>query len=74
MYKLTIILATTLALFCAAPDADAQGSWFSEFKKRKPLVGQKAPQFVLKDTTGKRVALADFLGKKTVVLEFGAIT
>jgi AhpC/TSA family len=32
-------------------------------------VGQKAPDFTLKDTTGKSVSLADFKGK-TVVLEW----
>ncbi len=37
-------------------------------------VGTKAPDFVLTDVDGKRVSLADFKGKKHVLLEFGSIT
>lgn len=37
-------------------------------------VGTKAPDFALVDLDGKRVSLADFAGKKHVVLEFGSIT
>ena len=33
-------------------------------------VGDKAPDFTLKDTTWKDVKLSDFLGKKNVVLAF----
>jgi len=33
-------------------------------------VGDKAPEFELGDTTGNKVKLADFRGKKNVVLAF----
>lgn len=33
-------------------------------------VGDKAPEFTLKDTNWKDVKLSDFLGKKNVVLAF----
>jgi cytochrome oxidase Cu insertion factor (SCO1/SenC/PrrC family) len=33
-------------------------------------VGQPAPDFTLRDTTGKEVKLSDFKGKKSVVLAF----
>jgi peroxiredoxin len=33
-------------------------------------VGDKAPDFSLRDQTGKEVKLSDFLGKKNVVLAF----
>lgn len=41
-----------------------------------PKVGDKAPAFSVISTTGKPVALADYLGKKNVVLFFyiGAFT
>jgi mycoredoxin-dependent peroxiredoxin len=32
--------------------------------------GSRAPDFALKDHHGKRLALADFLGQKNVVLAF----
>ena len=39
-------------------------------------VGQKAPEFALPSSTGKEIKLADFAGKKAVVLFFyiGAFT
>jgi len=39
-------------------------------------VGQKAPEFALPSSTGKEIKLADFAGKKNVVLFFfvGAFT
>jgi cytochrome oxidase Cu insertion factor (SCO1/SenC/PrrC family) len=41
-----------------------------------PKVGDKAPAFSVISTTGKPVALADYIGKKNVVLFFyiGAFT
>ena len=33
-------------------------------------VGQKAPEFTLKDQSQKEVKLSDFVGKKNVVLVF----
>ncbi len=37
-------------------------------------VGTKAPGFAITDLDGKRIALADFRGKKHVLLEFGSVT
>lgn len=37
-------------------------------------VGAKAPDFSLAGLDGGRVSLADFRGKKHVLLEFGSIT
>ncbi len=37
-------------------------------------VGSRAPQFTLRSLDGGKVSLADFIGKKHVVLEFGSIT
>jgi cytochrome oxidase Cu insertion factor (SCO1/SenC/PrrC family) len=37
-------------------------------------VGTEAPDFTLTDLNGTKVSLADFLGKKHVLLEFGSIT
>ncbi len=33
-------------------------------------VGEKAPDFELPSTTGGKIRLSDFVGKKNVVLEF----
>lgn len=33
-------------------------------------VGQKAPNFTLPSTTGEKVSLGQFLGKKAVLIEF----
>ena len=33
-------------------------------------VGQKAPNFTLPSTTGEKVSLSQFLGKKAVLIEF----
>lgn len=37
-------------------------------------VGTRAPDFALTDVEGKSISLADFKGKKHVLLEFGSIT
>lgn len=37
-------------------------------------VGTKAPNFSLTDLDGKRISLADFRGKKHVLMEFGSVT
>ena len=44
-----------------------------DFRSVAP-VGMKAPDFTLTDIDGKRVSLADFKGKRHVLLEFGSIT
>ena len=47
----------------AAPDFRAIGK-----------IGSQAPQFTLRTVDGEKVSLADLLGKKHVLLEFGSIT
>jgi hypothetical protein len=47
----------------AAPDFRAIGK-----------IGSQAPQFTLRGLDGEKVSLADFIGKKHVLLEFGSIT
>ena len=37
-------------------------------------VGSEAPEFSLPDLDGRMVNLADFRGKKHIILEFGNIT
>ncbi len=37
-------------------------------------VGTRAPDFTLTDLDGESISLADFKGKKHVLLEFGSIT
>jgi peroxiredoxin len=37
-------------------------------------VGTEAPEFSVTDLNGTKVSLADFRGKKRVLLEFGSIT
>jgi cytochrome oxidase Cu insertion factor (SCO1/SenC/PrrC family) len=65
MVLAAFVLATLVA---SAPAAD-------EPKKAAPpepkiKVGDVAPDFKLKDQTGKEVALHDFRGKKSVALAF----
>jgi peroxiredoxin len=47
--------------------------WYKEFLKHLPL-GSKAPDFKCLDTDGRKVTLAQFRGRKFVVLEFGCMT
>ena len=37
-------------------------------------VGRPAPKFTVSGLDGAKVSLADFIGKKHVLLEFGSIT
>lgn len=37
-------------------------------------VGTKAPNFSLTDLDGNKISLADFRGKKHVLMEFGSVT
>lgn len=52
------------------------GSWFNFVAARVPTtptalrVGEPAPDFTLSDATGRPVSLADYRGKKAVVLVF----
>jgi cytochrome oxidase Cu insertion factor (SCO1/SenC/PrrC family) len=52
------------------------GSWFNLVAARVPAtatalrIGERAPDFTLPDATGRPVSLAEFRGKKPVVLVF----
>jgi peroxiredoxin Q/BCP len=54
-------MTTALALLLLVPAAETQV---------RPKVGEEAPAFSLPASTGKTVSLADFKGKKKVVLAF----
>ena len=58
------LLAALLSISTASVPAAQQGAPVTHLK-----VGDKAPEFVLKDTSFKDVKLSDFRGK-TVVLAF----
>lgn len=60
-----IIAAVLLALLSVASLAQTPVAPSTHLK-----VGDKAPEFELGDTTGNKVKLADFRGKKNVVLAF----
>ncbi len=71
-----VILTGTLALGAAAANAQT-GATPQPAKQVQPAVakthlrvGDKAPEFTLRDHTRKTVTLADFRGKKNVVLAF----
>jgi len=64
----TVTLAL-VALLCAASAARASGGLGQE--KFKP--GDKAPDFVAKDFTGKEIKLSSFAGKKVVLLNFWGV-
>ncbi len=46
---------------------------YEQFQKRG-LLGDEIPDLVLKTTDGEDVRLRDYIGKKHLVLEFGAVT
>ena len=59
-----ILAALTVALVASI------GLWPLYFKARIPSLTAQAPPFALPSSTGQTVALADFLGKRDVVLVF----
>jgi hypothetical protein len=68
-WPVALAFALSLALLLA-------GSWFNFVLARVPAaptalrVGERAPDFTLSDSAGRPVALADFRGRKPVVLVF----
>ena len=52
-----------LSLLIFGPSATAELSWALD-------VGDKAPEFTLPATTGEKISLSQFRGKKIVLLEF----
>jgi cytochrome oxidase Cu insertion factor (SCO1/SenC/PrrC family) len=61
------LLATVLIFLAALPSGAADQTSPPEPKIK---VGDTAPDFTLRDKTGKEVKLSDFRGKKNVVLAF----
>ena len=60
--------AVIVLLFALAAVAFAQAVPQAPTTKLK--VGDMAPDFTLSDTTGKKISLSEFKGKKNVVLAF----
>lgn len=58
----TIIFSLLLAVIASAQTPSAPGTHLK--------VGDSAPDFELNDTSGAKVKLSDFRGKKNVVLAF----
>ncbi len=59
-----LLLALAVCLVPAAGHAELEGM--------KIKVGDKAPDFTLKDTAGKPLALSSLIGKKIIMLDFWA--
>ena len=67
MFALMLLLVQTSVSAQTAPkDGDKQAA--TDLDRVK--VGQPAPDFTLEDADGKNVSLADYRGKKNVVLVF----
>ncbi len=54
--------------------AAAMSEKFTKYAEHDPAVGTPAPDFTLSTLDGEEVRMADFLGNKYVVLEFGSYT
>ena len=70
-----------LALAAAGPAAAqppgerrGPGQAAQNFPQARPALGDKALDFVLSDLDGQEVRLADYLGKRPIVIEFGSYT
>jgi cytochrome oxidase Cu insertion factor (SCO1/SenC/PrrC family) len=74
MQKVAVTLALgTLAVISLVPPASAQAQAKASQEGPPPMtlkVGDKVPDFTLRDQNGKEVSLHDFTGKKNVVLAF----
>jgi cytochrome oxidase Cu insertion factor (SCO1/SenC/PrrC family) len=65
MIKKASIFATVFALLAISAYAQQTAPPKTQLK-----VGQAAPDFTLPSTTGEKIKLSDFKGKKNVVLAF----
>jgi cytochrome oxidase Cu insertion factor (SCO1/SenC/PrrC family) len=71
MQKIAAALAIGLLAVAIVPQAPAQTKSSQEGPPPMTLkVGDKVPDFTLRDQNGKEVSLHDYLGKKNVVLAF----
>jgi cytochrome oxidase Cu insertion factor (SCO1/SenC/PrrC family) len=71
----TRIVALVLALLIFSAPVGAQlgpqdGADLAPTDLNRIKVGQPAPDFTLEDSDGKAITLADFRGKKSVILVF----
>ncbi len=66
MIRKALLLASAVGLLSLASPAQQQPTAPMTTLK----VGEAAPDFSLRDTTGKQLKLSDFKGKKNVVLAF----
>ena len=56
-------------------NSDEAHAWQDRYDPPAPKVGDVAPDFELRDVTGKNpVRLSDFQGRKPVALVFGSFT
>ncbi len=62
-----ILLGVLIPVFIIQP-----GVAFAELEGMKVKVGEKAPDFTLKDLSGKPVSLSSYAGKKIIMLDFWA--
>jgi peroxiredoxin Q/BCP len=67
--KMLIIIGVVFALLIAT------GAVLIQYMQKKSAadrlkVGDRAPEFVLPDQNGRTVRLADYLGKKSLILAF----
>ena len=69
-YKIRMMLAGLLLAALVGSAAAADEPKKATQPEPKIKVGDVAPDFKLKDQTGKEVALHDFRGKKSVALAF----
>ncbi|MFH1679622.1 MAG: redoxin family protein [Candidatus Eisenbacteria bacterium] len=64
MIPLALLLSAALCLSCSSKDKGKEGD------APRIAVGEKVPDFTLKDTDGVEHRFADYVGKKMIVLEW----
>jgi cytochrome oxidase Cu insertion factor (SCO1/SenC/PrrC family) len=70
-FPFTVVLATAGCLLLAGTGfAQGQKATSAQMPVLSLKVGDTAPDFTLRDQTGKEVSLKDFRGNKSVVLAF----
>ena len=65
MQLFAVIVGSTLAVAASIAYLGSHSGWSSA-----TAVGRPAPPFVLPDHEGRQVALADYLGRRPIVLVF----